>query len=94
MPLKRSKVEAALKKKGFKEYPDADHKYFYFEYKDKITSIFTKTSHGTKYKTIGDPLVSLMAKQLRISNSDFKEFVKCTLSSQDYKKKLIDTKYI
>ncbi len=63
MPLERSDVEAALEQKGFLR-AKGDHRFFtYYTIAGAKTSVWTKTSHGTKYKTLGDNLVGEMAKQ-------------------------------
>lgn len=54
-PLDRDDVEAGLKKKGFTE-EDGDHRFYKLNVGDKYTGIFTKTSRGKKYKTLGDDL--------------------------------------
>ena len=49
------------------------------------TTIKTKMSHGILGKTIGSPLISQMARQLRLTNSQFLGLIDCTLSEQDYR---------
>ena len=89
MPRPKSKVESALKLKGFKER-EGDHHYFvYVTIEGKITTIKTKTSHTKKMKDIGDNLLSQMAKQCHLDNkSEFLKLVDCQLSQDDYEKKL------
>ncbi len=43
-------------------------------------------SHGTAYKTIGDPLLGEMARQLGLVKKQFLELVDCTLDQQGYEK--------
>jgi hypothetical protein len=85
MPLDRTDVEAALQQKGFQCESGKDHRYFtYYTTQNKKSSIYTKTSHGTKYKKLGDDLVSQMSKQCKLSTKQFKELVTCTLSRDSY----------
>lgn len=44
----------------------------------------TKTSFGSKYKTLGPPLVSQMARQCKLTKPQFQELVECTLSHEKY----------
>lgn len=81
--LERDIVESGLTEKGFVR-EDRDHR-FYFLYVDgKYTGIYTKTSRGKGYKTLGNDLVSAMAKQVKLSKPQFVELVSCTLSREEY----------
>lgn len=84
MPLDRADIEAALTKKGFTERPDGDHRYYRLFVDGKYTGILTKTSRGSKYKTLSDGLVAAMAKQLGLTNKQFRELVECTMSGDAY----------
>jgi hypothetical protein len=56
LQIDRSEIEASLAAKGFiKE--DSHHRYFYHEVEGKRSGVFTYTSHGSHYKTIGDNLL-------------------------------------
>lgn len=44
----------------------------------------TKMSMGTSYKTIGDPLLGQMARQIGLSKSDLLKLVDCTLDRASY----------
>lgn len=83
MPREREDVEAALLKKGFK-YKGGDHRFYFFEHKNQTTAIFTKVSHGSKYKTIDDSLLSKMARQVKLTNKQFKQLVDCPFKKKDY----------
>jgi len=81
MPIDRRDIETALEKKGFTRTSDGDHRYFTFYTEGgKKTSVWTKTSHGSAYKTLGDKLISAMAKQCGMTNAQFQQFVECTIS--------------
>ena len=84
MNLERAKVEQNLPKKGFQEERDGDHVFFLFFHGGKKTHIRTKVSHGSKYKTLGDDLVSKMAKQCKLTAKDFRSLAECTLSHTEY----------
>jgi len=43
-------------------------------------------SHGSSYKTIGDPLLGTMAKQVGLTKKSFLELVDCTLDQTGYEK--------
>ena len=90
MPLDRRDVEASLLAKGFKKV-EGDHSFFIFHDKTgKKSPVRTKTSHGTSSKQLDDSLVSMMAKQCRLTNKDFKDLVNCPLSRQAYEGKLAE----
>jgi len=79
MQLERSDIEAALEKKGFVR-AEGDHSFFtYHTIRGAKTSVWTKTSHGTGYKTIGDKLVGAMARQCGLISPQFKHLVACPL---------------
>lgn len=84
MNLDRSKVQENLPKKGFLEQGDRDHIFYHFYYNGKKTHIRTHVSHGSKYKTLGDDLVSKMAKQCKVTAKDFRSLSECTMSHQEY----------
>lgn len=84
--MKREDIESALLRKGFRR-ANTDHSYYQFYDKNgKKTIVNTKTSFGTNYKTLGQPLISQMARQCRLTKPQFKEFVECTLSHENYEK--------
>ena len=89
MPLKRGEVTAALVSKGF-VLREGDHSHYtYHTERGMRTSVRTKTSHGRKNVDIDDGLLSRMAKQCRLSNRQFREFVDCSLSRHDYESALV-----
>src|SRR5688500_8710589 len=85
MTLAVSDIKKALKKKGFVPGPKKrDH--VWFEYPDSLIS--TKVSHGSG-ETLGDPLIVKMAAQIKLRPQEFVDLVKCPLSKEDYKAKMI-----
>jgi len=90
MPLERRLVESALEKKGFVA-ENSDHKHFtYHTLAGKKTSLWTKTSHGSGYKTLSDSLVSAMARQCGLTNGQFKQLVDCPLSQESLEGILVE----
>jgi predicted transcriptional regulator len=80
MPLERRDVEASLERKGF-VLAERDHRFFaYHTIAGHKTSVWTKTSSGTSYKTLSDDLISKMAKQCGLTNKQFKDLVACPLT--------------
>lgn len=91
MPLERRDVEAGLVKKGF-AMNARDHRHFiYHTIEEHKTSVWTKTSEGTGYKTLSDSLVSQMAKQCGLTSKQFRELVECPLARDKLDAILLDT---
>lgn len=92
MPQKARDVAKALKEKGFKEESKRDHIYFFLYYNGKKTHIRTKISHGES--EIHDKNCSFMAREIRLSNPQFRDFVDCPLKGPEYLKLLVDAKHL
>ena len=87
MPRKQNDVEKSLQAKGFR-CREGDHNYFnYYSKAGKKTAVFTKTSHGSR--EIDESLLSLMARQCKLSNKDFGLLIDCPLDRDTYEAKLI-----
>jgi hypothetical protein len=82
--LERAEISSALGQKGFSEEAGRDHIIFRFTHEGLARAVWTKISRGTKHKTIGDPLVAAMSKQLRLTKGQFAELVSCTIGHGDY----------
>jgi hypothetical protein len=94
MRIPRKVIEASLKQKGFVQ-DNRDHRKFFLYYKGKKTGIFTYTSHGSKYKDIGDELISKMKRQLQLEkNKEAKDLFECPMSGDEYIQKLIERNII
>ena len=79
-------IDAALRKKGFTRDSDGDHLRYFFTMPDKgKMRIMTLMSHGTFGETIGAPLISQMARQLRLTKKQFLELVDCTMDEEGYR---------
>lgn len=95
MPRNKSKVESALKGKGF-EQTEGDHHYFvYLTLEGKKTTARTKTSHTPKMKDIPDNILGLMARQCHLTKQEFLNLVDCPLDRKRYeeilrKKNILD----
>lgn len=91
MQRTRQQIMSSLGKKGFTETDSyRDHYYFmYYTQSGKKTRIITKLSRGTHYKSIGNSLLNMMAKECKLNKNDFMDLIDCPLSRADYEKKLI-----
>lgn len=77
-------VEKALASKGF-TCSTTNHNYFvFYTAAQKKTPIKTMTSFGHKPKDISGDLLSSMARQCKLTNSQFLNLVDCPLSRNDY----------
>lgn len=79
----RENIRNSLAKKGFIE-ENNDHYFYTLIYKNKKTAVFTKLSKGTHYRTIQQKLLSLMSRQLKLSNHEFLELVDCDMTGEQY----------
>jgi hypothetical protein len=91
MPFERRDVEASLVRKGFVK-SEGDHSFFtYHSVEGGKTSVWTKTSHGTGHKTLGDKLVSMMGRQCGLTHGQFKLLIECPMSQEKYQSILLET---
>ena len=82
MPYDARKVAASLQRKGFSPRQN-DHTFFQLIIDGKDAGIFTKISHGER--EIRTPLAKKMQHQMKLpSSSDFRDFVDCPMSADDY----------
>lgn len=89
MPKERARILASLTSKGFVEKQgNRDHDFLFFSHKGLVQAVFTKLSRGTQYKTIGDPLLAKMARQLRVPRRDFDNLIDCPMSAEEYLERL------
>lgn len=85
MPREKKSVEDGLKNKGFTLKEGDHHRFIYYTLDgNKKSSVITKTSHTPKMKEIPDNLIAQMAKQCKLSKSDFLKLVDCPLSRVAY----------
>ncbi len=81
-PLKTRDVISNLTHKGFVRL-DGDHTYLIYSINGNNTSIRTKISHGCS--EIGQPLISKMAKQIKLNTNQFIRFSRCEISEEGYR---------
>lgn len=87
-PRKQDDVEKSLVVKGFFE-AQVDHNFFhYYSLAGKKTRVFTKNSHGAR--EIVDSVLSMMAKQCKLTNKEFRRLIDCPLDGASYEKSLIE----
>ena len=84
MPRERLTIASSLTSKGFRSDPTGNHHRYWLYLGETKQSVFTKISHGSGYKTIGDELLSKMARQLKLTKMQFLRLVDCTMSEQEY----------
>lgn len=83
MPVDRDALTAALAAKGFR-VRQTHHEFYYLFVDGKQQAVYTKVSHGSKYKTLGDDLVTAVARQMKLTKPQLTQFVDCTLSEAAY----------
>lgn len=83
MELQTRDIDRALCAKGFVKDDSGDHP----RYTYPGTLMTTKVSHGSG-NSIGDNLISLMAKQLKLTRAQFVDLVKCPMSEDGYRGEL------
>jgi hypothetical protein len=92
MPLERRDVETALQKKGFVR-SGGDHSFFtYYTQIGQKSSVWTKTSHGSSHKTLGDDLLSKMGKQCGLTKGQFTQLVECPLTQDVFEDMLLKSR--
>ena len=79
-------IDAALRKKGFTRKNDGKHlRYSFILPEGSKSGITTLISHGAFSETIGAPLISQMARQLRLTKKQFLQLIDCTLDEEGYR---------
>lgn len=89
MPRSRKEIEAALKLKGFQQTEGDHHFFIYFTKKGKKTLAKTKTSHGMR--DVSDDLLSQMARQCKLTKSQFLDLVDCPMNRDKFEEALSKT---
>ena len=84
MPREKRQIESSLVAKGFEQREGDHHFYAYWSKAGKKTAVFTKTSHTPKMKSIPDELLSLMARQCKLTKQQFLELVDCPMNRDSY----------
>lgn len=78
----RQDIVAALTSKGFTQNPSKHHIFLTFEHEAKTQAVYTKVSHSGK--DVGAGLLSRMARQCKLTKSEFLELVDCDLDGDSY----------
>lgn len=89
MSLPRREVERQLTQKLLMEPRPGDHRYYYLFINGRKVAR-THVSTGTNSRTLGDNMVSTMARQLNVTTSFFREIVNCTKTRDQYLQQLRD----
>jgi hypothetical protein len=78
------KALQALLRKGFTEANNksGDHIWLEFWHDGKLTRARTKFSHNGQ--DLDDFLIRMVSKQICLSKDEFKKYVECTISQQNY----------
>lgn len=83
--MKFLEVRRSLLNKGFQLTEGGKHeKYHHASSADRGTGIMTVVSRASGGADVSKFLKAKMARQLRISKSQFEAFVECTLSEDEY----------
>jgi len=90
-PRRRNKLDSQLKRKGFIS-EERDHTFYFLHYKNQKTSVYTKLSHSIS--EYGNNLLSQMARQLSLTNSEFENFLECPMTYDNLIEKLKERKRI
>ena len=91
MPQKARDVKHSLTRKGFEEEA-RDHWYYVYIYNNRRSHINTKISYSET--DISDSNCSNMARQMKLSNPQFRKFVDCALTKEEYLTHLIQAGHI
>ena len=84
MSRERRLVDRSLSNKGFYRNPDSHHISFAYETVDgKRTSIRTRISHG-RDRVLSDSLMGMMARQGKLTRSQFNDLVDCPMDRVQY----------
>jgi hypothetical protein len=77
-------VEAALLEKGFVEEESDHHFFLYRSFDGRKTRTRTKTSHTRKQRDLGDPILSAMARQCKLTKPQCLDLVDCPMGREQY----------
>lgn len=83
MPRPKAKVISGLTSKGFVEKPGDHIILVYYSTSGEKTNVRTMASHSPKMKDIPDPLIAQMARQCKLSKSEFLDVVDCPMSRSE-----------
>jgi hypothetical protein len=75
-------IDTALRKKGFLRELAGKHIHYYLI---DHSEIVTHMSHGMMGSTINVDLIGKMARQLRLTKTQFLDLIDCRLSEKEYR---------
>ena len=87
--LSRANLERALSGKLRMEIDERDHRVYRLFVGGRLV-VRTMVSTGTGHRTLGDPLVAAIAKQLGVTAADLRAIVSCTIDRPGYLQRLRD----
>ena len=90
--LKVRDIVRSLLRKGFTEVSGRSHSVFWYTDGAGVGRIQTMVSRSSKGE-VGAPLISDMARQCRLKRSDFVALVECSVTREDYRRKLRERGY-
>ena len=90
--IKARLAAQVLQQKGFKEETDRDHVYYFFFRQGKKTIISTKISHNEKDLT--DDLCKFMARQTKLTLTQFRSLIECAMTPEMYLDHLIKANHL
>lgn len=83
MSIKKRIIEKALREKGFC-VEETHHRYFHHTVDGKKSGVSTNMSHGSD-DDIGDNLVNMMKRQLRLQTTkQARDLFQCPMSGEEY----------
>ena len=80
--LKKRDIEAALLAKGFGR-KNSGHRVLHYYREGRKTHITTWLSHSSQ-RDVGKALAGAIARQCRLTKSEFTSFVDCEMTGSDY----------
>jgi hypothetical protein len=82
--IARETLVASLKAKGFVP-SESHHTYLFLHVDGRKTSVFTKVSHGTGHKELGEDLIHAIKRQLKFDKKQqLLDLVNCPMDSAAY----------
>jgi hypothetical protein len=79
-------IDASLRKKGCRCDVRGKHIWYFFRKSDGSDSrVATVMSHGMMGSTVCADLIGKMARQLRLTKTQFLDLIDCRLSEKDYR---------
>jgi len=90
----RDQIRASLTAKGFALVDDKDHDYLVYSAEGLNRAIFTKLSRGKNYRVYGNPRLSDMSHQLKVTRKQLDRLVECEMQQPEYTQHLRSQGYI